>query len=242
MEVETTSTIPRFASTLLIAFPDVLMAGPRILLSADTQGTPSNTETSIAAWSHYCTPVSKKKSASPPTTDTTGKILYSAGHLGASDVSIGLLTVLVAPPTTEQASNLCEAIVSQAKASGTSQIILVASSNVTPTTATGLNLTSLSQTTHQLQISESQQLSLPVLPMNASLGDHILSTLVALLTFSRISTTALAILDDLVSALLQISIGGQANAAGRLFSAEKAFQYNISVKDEESSVGHLMYL
>jgi len=118
---------PKFESTLIVAFPDVSMAGPRILLSSSSQSTQSNRH-DIATWSQYCSPPPSRKKKTTPSAhkDNIPKIVYSAS---AASTNLGLLTVTVAPPTTEQASHLCEAIVNHARESGTRHIIIVAASN-----------------------------------------------------------------------------------------------------------------
>ncbi|KAK3846024.1 MAG: hypothetical protein J3R72DRAFT_435120 [Linnemannia gamsii] len=242
-------TLPAFESTLVVAFPDVLMAGPKILLSsahATSQGT------SIPAWSHFCTtpvPTNKRSTASATTTAPSASsnrkkraeenaIRYSAVPAGG----IGLLTITIAPPTNEQSSYLCEAIVHQARVSGTKRIVLVAASN----------FSSKVQDTHIVQLHQEGLLGLAALPKNVSLGDHILSTFLTLLTYIDIPTTALVhpakkgtnlretrtIIESLTRAL-GMAIGGPASAE---FSADKAFDYNTSTSEEEASVESMMYL
>lgn len=136
--MDTTTTaeagLPIFESTLVIAFPDVLQAGPKILLSSAHAVSQGQT---IAAWSHYNSPpasTTKSSTASgatkPAKKQRQDAIHYSTAIGGKDSQKIGLLTVSAAPATTEQASFLCEAIVSQAKSSGTRRIIIVAASNV----------------------------------------------------------------------------------------------------------------
>ncbi|KAI8345856.1 hypothetical protein B0O80DRAFT_431351 [Mortierella sp. GBAus27b] len=113
-------------STLVIAFPDVLQAGPKILLSpasASTNGT------SVASWIHYFKKQStSRKAKSSKATSDDQKIRHSTTTL-SDQKGVSLLTIVAAPPTTEQASHLCEAIANRARTSGTSKIILVAASN-----------------------------------------------------------------------------------------------------------------
>lgn len=122
--------LPTFESTLVIAFPDVLQAGPKILLSS--AHTVSQGQT-IAAWSHYSSPPIKASKASGASRaakkQPKDSVHYSTATGGKDPQQIGLLTISTAPATTEQASFLCEAIVNQAKASGTQKIIIVAASN-----------------------------------------------------------------------------------------------------------------
>lgn len=118
--------LPTFESTLVVAFPDVLMAGPKILLSSPAAPHAD----SIPAWSHFCTtpaPTHKKSI----TIGTKKKRAVEGNAIRYSTVSggIGLLTIAVAPPTNEQSTYLSEAIVNQARVSGTQQIVLVAASN-----------------------------------------------------------------------------------------------------------------
>lgn len=122
--------LPTLESTLVVAFPDVLMAGPKILLSAAPHAD------SIPAWSHFCTthePTHKRNTAtSTSLASQKKKKALEANAIRYSTVpegGIGLLTIAVAPPTNEQSSYLCEAIVKQARASGTERIVLVAASN-----------------------------------------------------------------------------------------------------------------
>ncbi|KAI8345215.1 hypothetical protein B0O80DRAFT_491871 [Mortierella sp. GBAus27b] len=118
--------IPKFESTLVIAFPDVLQAGPKILLSAASAGTNG---ASVASWIHYFKKQStSRKDKSSKATSDDQKIRHSTTTL-SDQKGVSLLTIVVAPPTTEQVSHLCEAIVNRARASGTSKIILVAASN-----------------------------------------------------------------------------------------------------------------
>ncbi|KAF9427139.1 hypothetical protein BGZ94_005411, partial [Podila epigama] len=169
---------PTFESTVVITFPDVLMAGPRITLSSTPQLAEPNRQ-SIEQWSQYCSvPSSKKKKTSAGKVKNTPKIVYSA--LPAS-ADIGLLTVAVAPPTTEQATNLCEAIVNHAQASGTRHIIIVAASNFAGQSAE----------THGIQLHKVGTHSWKPVQDNISLGDHVLNTFLTLLTFSDIPTTIL---------------------------------------------------
>ncbi|KAG0052496.1 hypothetical protein BGZ83_002526, partial [Gryganskiella cystojenkinii] len=128
-----TGSIPAFESTLVIAFPDVLMAGPKILLSSAHAQTQTQT---IPAWFHFSSPPtssSKKGKATSATTrkpPQTDSVLYSTTTVGTSQHKVGLLTKSTAPATTEQASYLCEAIVNQARTSETQKIIILAASNV----------------------------------------------------------------------------------------------------------------
>ncbi|KAF8946128.1 hypothetical protein BGZ47_001266 [Haplosporangium gracile] len=243
--------LPTFESTLVVAFPDVLMAGPKILLSAAPHAD------SIPAWSHFCTtpaPTLKKSTtatgAASLASQKTKKMLeanairYSTVSTGGQG-GIGLLTIAVAPPTNEQSSYLCEAIVSQAKVSGTQRIVLVAASN----------FTTKIQDTHIVQLHQEGQLGLATVPKDVSLGDHILNTFLTLLTYIDIPTTALvhpakkgtnlretrAIIESLTRAL-GVAIGGAALASGMLFTADKAFEYNTSTTEEEASTESMMYL
>ncbi|KAF9346470.1 hypothetical protein BGX26_002016, partial [Mortierella sp. AD094] len=133
------NAIPKFESTLVIAFPDVFLAGPKILLSANATSTHGQP---ITEWSHYFTRQSAKKpSASYDSQNNKSKIavadaetiIYSATTLAdpqqQQQQKLSLLTIAAAPPTTEQASNLCKAIVDHAQASNTHKIILLAASN-----------------------------------------------------------------------------------------------------------------
>ncbi|KAF9148728.1 hypothetical protein BG015_009535 [Linnemannia schmuckeri] len=155
-----TEPLPTFEPTLVVAFPDVLMAGPKILLSAAPHAD------SIPGWSHFCTtpaPTLKKGTTSTGATSLASQmkkktlqanaIRYSTVSTGGQG-GIGLLTITVTPPTNEQSSYLCEAIVNQAKVS-------------------------------------EEQLGLATVPKDVSLGDHILNTLLTLLTYIDIPTTAL---------------------------------------------------
>lgn len=119
--------IPEFKPTLVIAFPDVLGAGPKILLSAASASTNGS---SIPAWSHYFRKPSSRKAKSSKKTQDDKNLGYSTAVLSGQQ-GVSLLTIAVAPPTTEQASYLCEAIVNHARASGSNKIILVATSNFT---------------------------------------------------------------------------------------------------------------
>ncbi|KAF9121400.1 hypothetical protein BGW39_010566 [Mortierella sp. 14UC] len=241
--------LPTFESTLVVAFPDVLMAGPKILLSsahATSQGA------SIPAWSHFCTtpvPTNKKNTSATATAAQSlssnkkkrveeNAIRYST----LPEAGVGLLTITIAPPTNEQSSYLCEAIVNQARVSGTKRIVLVAASN----------FASKVQDTHIVQLHQEGLLGLAALPKDASVGDHILSTFLTLLAYIDIPTTALVhpakkgtnlretrtIIDNLTRAL-GVAIGGQASAE---FSADNAFDYNTSTAEEEASTESMMYL
>ncbi|KAF9303697.1 hypothetical protein BGZ74_003218 [Mortierella antarctica] len=232
---------PKFESTLVIAFPDVSMAGARVLLSSSSQSTESNRH-SITAWSQYCTPPpSRKKKTTTTSThkDNIPKIVYSAS---AASTNLGLLTVTFAPPTTEQASHLCEAIVSHARESGTRHIIIVAASNFA------------SQTSETQIIQLHNAASLPLKPVqnNVSLGDHILNTFLTLLTFSDIPTTILvqpakkgssirdtkAVIENLTGALS--AAVGSTNA--HIFSASRAIAFDSFQREEEEAVESMMYL
>ncbi|KAF9301092.1 hypothetical protein BGZ91_009652, partial [Linnemannia elongata] len=147
-----------FESTLVVAFPDVLMAGPKILLSAAPHAD------SIPAWSHFCTtpePTHKRSTAtSTSLASQKKKRALEANAIRYSTVPggrIGLLTIAVAPPTNEQSSYLCEAIVKQARASGTERIVLVAASN----------FASKVQDTHIVQLHQEGQLGFTAIPKDA---------------------------------------------------------------------------
>ncbi|KAG0028472.1 hypothetical protein BGZ81_004719 [Podila clonocystis] len=232
---------PKFESTLVIAFPDVSMAGPRILLSSSSQSTESNRH-AITAWSQYCSPPpSRKKKASATSThkDSIPKIVYSAS---AASSNLGLLTVTVAPPTTEQASNLCEAIVNHARESDTRHIIIVAASNFASQTSE----------TQVIQLHTATPLPLKSVQSNVPLGDHILNTFLTLLTFSDIPTTVLvhpakkgssirdtkAVIEHLTVALS--AAVGSTNA--HIFSASRAIDFDSFQKEEEKAVESMMYL
>ncbi|KAF9121893.1 hypothetical protein BGX30_002316 [Mortierella sp. GBA39] len=235
--------LPSFESTLVVAFPDVLMAGPKILLSAAPHAD------SIPAWSHFCTPPEPAHKRSSTTSTSLAsqkkKKALEANAIRYSMVpggGIGLLTIAVAPPTNEQSSYLCEAIVKQARASGTGRIVLVAASN----------FASKVQDTHIVQLHQEGQLGLAAVSKDVSLGDHILSTFLTLLTYIDIPTTALvhpakkgtnlretrAIIENLTRAL-GVVVGDQAS---KVFSADKAFDYNTSTTEEEASTESMMYL
>ncbi|KAF9933548.1 hypothetical protein FBU30_005190 [Linnemannia zychae] len=244
-------TLPSFESTLIVAFPDVLMAGPKILLSSTTAYA-----NSIHAWSHYCaTPASNSKSGANVvgSASSTSQRKRKAAEEnavryatvpGVGAGGIGLLTIAVAPPNNEQSTYLCEAIVRQAQASGTQHIILVAASN----------FASKAQTTHVVQLHREEKLGLEAVPKDVSMGDHILNTFLTLLTFFDIPTTALvhpakkgtslrearSIIENLTQSL-DVAIGGQAAAAAGLL-AEKAFEYNPSTVEEEITTESMMYL
>ncbi|KAF9100516.1 hypothetical protein BGX29_006515 [Mortierella sp. GBA35] len=228
-------SIPKFESTLVVAFPDVLMAGPKILLS-------STHATTIPAWAHYCstsTPTDKRNTSQQKKKKSVDK---NAVRYSTTAGGLGLLTIAVAPTTNEQSSYLCEAIVNQAKASGTQRIILVAASNF----ATKI------QDTHVVQLHQEGLLGLAPVPKDVSLGDHILNTFLTLLTYIDIPTTALVhpakkgtnlresrtIIENLTRSL-GVAIGGQASVE---FSADKAFDYNTSTAEEEASTESMMYL
>ncbi|GJJ75785.1 hypothetical protein EMPS_08143 [Entomortierella parvispora] len=237
--------LPTFESTLVIAFPDVLQAGPKILLSSAHAASQGQT---VTAWSHYSTaPISAAKisraasgSAKPAKKQPKDFVHYSTAALGGQ--TIGQLTVSTAPATTEQASFLCQAIVHQAKASGTQKIIIVAASNVA----------TKQSRTHVVQLHQEGSLGLPALPKDVSLGDHILNTLLALLTFIEIPTTALvhpakkgtslretrSIIENLTASLaLTLGEGGSTE-----FSAERAFEYRPSKGEDEEAADSMMYL
>ncbi|KAF9902957.1 hypothetical protein EC991_004333 [Linnemannia zychae] len=241
--------LPTFESTLVVAFPDVLMAGPKILLSsahATSQGT------SIPAWSHYCaTPVPTNKKTSSTTATSAPSLSLNKKKKAEENAirysilptaRVGLLTITIAPPTNEQSSYLCEAIVNQARVSGTKRIVLVAASN----------FASKTQDTHIVQLYQDGLLGLTALPKDVPLGDHILNTFLTLLTYMDIPTTALVhpakkgtnlretrtIIDSLTKAL-GVAIGGQESAE---FSADKAFDYNMSTAEEEAGTESMMYL
>ncbi|KAI1315914.1 hypothetical protein EDD11_000228 [Mortierella claussenii] len=249
MTTPTSTAVPSFESTLVIAVPDVLLAGPKILLSAT--GSSLSQSATIPAWSQYFSrPASNKRSAgythssghnasasqnSPSLTKE--KIHYSFANEAT------LLSITAAPPTTEQASHLCETIVRHAQASGTSRIILVAASN----------FVAQEQRTHAVHLHRDGEVAqFPAVPKGVPLGDHILSTFLTLLTFVDIPTTALvhpakkgsslresqAVIGDLVSSLALVL--GQGSMIE--FSAEKAFQYSVSKDRDEESVEHTMYL
>ncbi|KAF9969110.1 hypothetical protein BGZ65_012262, partial [Modicella reniformis] len=243
MSTQTTTaqegSIPRFESTLVIAFPDVLGAGPKILLSAANAGTSGS---SIPAWSHYFKKLSttRKSKTSTKTTDNDTKLGYSTTTL-ADQQKVSLLTIAAAPPTTEQASYLCEAIVSQARDSGTSRIVLVASSNF-PTK---------DLRTHVLKLHHDSGPGFPEAPKNVSLGDHILNTFLTLLTFVNIPTTVLVhpaqkgvSLRELQAVIVNLTAGLTSvlgDSSLKEFSSERAFNHVFRMEDEES-FGSLMYL
>ncbi|KAF9216557.1 hypothetical protein BGZ59_009155 [Podila verticillata] len=231
---------PKFESTLVVAFPDVSMAGPRILLSSSSQSTQSNRH-AIAAWSQYCSPPPsrKKKSATSTRKDNIPHIVYSAS---AASTNLGLLTVTVAPPTTEQASHLCEAIVNHARESGTRHIIIVAASNFASQTSE----------THVIQLHNATPVSLKPVQSNVPLGDHILNTFLTLLTFSDIPTTILVqpakrgnsirdtknVIEHLTGAL-SAAVG---STSAHIFSASRAIAFDSFQGEEEEAVESMMYL
>ncbi|KAF9956528.1 hypothetical protein BGZ72_002699 [Mortierella alpina] len=249
------TVIPTFDSTLVIAFPDVLLAGPKILLSSRSASTQD--ASSIAAWSHYCSapPSTKKKTASTGH-DSKDKITAAKGasldkvHYSTSTATtgdhqkLGLLTIAVAPPTTEQATQLCEAIVKQAQASGTRRIVLVAASN----------FAAKEQRTHLVTINQDDSaLGLAAaVPKDVPLGDHILNTCLTLLAFTEIPTTAVVhpakkgtgrtecrtILENLTASLTAV-VG---NEYGSEFSADAAFQYSVARPEDEESAQSMMYM
>ncbi|KAG0214934.1 hypothetical protein BGX28_001140 [Mortierella sp. GBA30] len=245
---DTDMSIPKFESTLVIAIPDVLMAGPKILLSSINSGEAS----SIPAWVHYCSTPSldKKKSvssydinSSKPTKDMNAdKTIKYFTATTATGQRLGLLTIATAPPTTEQASYLSEAIVKQAQISGTQRIVLVAASN----------FLAKERGTHLIQINHDSLLNLPAAPKDVALGDHILNTFLAMLRFTNVPTTALVhpakkgtsltetrtILESLATSLSMV-IGG---SSSELFSAERAFEFSVSKTDEEESTESMMYM
>ncbi|KAF9195702.1 hypothetical protein BGZ50_003872 [Haplosporangium sp. Z 11] len=226
--------IPKFESTLVIAFPDVLLAGPKILLSS---ASATSHGSFISAWSRYCSQPSKGKATVSKRSKSASEnsIYYSTAVLDDQQ-NLGLLSIVVAPPTTEQATYLCEAIVNQIHASSTQRVILVAASNFAVK----------EQATHVVQINHDTKLDLPIMPKGVALGDHILNTFLALLTYTDIPTVALvhpakkgtglretqAILENLTSSLA-LAIGGKGSS---VFSAEAAFQYNISRTEDEENV------
>ncbi|KAK3828990.1 MAG: hypothetical protein J3Q66DRAFT_324083 [Benniella sp.] len=231
--------IPKFASTLVIAFPDVQKAGPKILLSATSASTNG---TSIPAWSHYCSKLSSsRKGKSAGKTSDGLKIGYSTTTL-SDQPGASLLTIAAAPPTTEQATYLCEAIVNHARASGTGKIILVAASNFTTKDAK----------THALKLHYDGVVGFPDVPKDVPLGDHILNTFLTLLTFADIPTIALvhpaqkgmniresqAVIEGLIAGLASV-LGDNVQE----FSAERAFQCTsvLPTQDEEGAES-LMYL
>ncbi|KAF9964126.1 hypothetical protein BGZ70_006924, partial [Mortierella alpina] len=243
------TAIPTFESTLVIAFPDVLLAGPKILLSSRSASTGG--ASSIAAWSHYCSapPSTKKKTASTGHghEDTiaaakgasSDKVQYFTSTAGSGDrpEKIGLLTIAVAPPTAEQATHLCETIVKQAQASGTRRIVIVAATN----------FAAKEQRTHLVTIHHDDAgFGLATVPKDVPVGDHILNTFLNLLAFTDIPTTAvvhpakkgtgrseaLTILENLTASLTLV-IGKEYATE---FSADAASQYTVSrAEDEESA-------
>ncbi|KAG0262322.1 hypothetical protein BG011_000075 [Mortierella polycephala] len=233
--------IPKFESTLVIAFPDVLLAGPKILLSS---ASATSHGSSINAWSHYycAQPPKGKTTVSKRSKSTNENSIYYSTAVVDDQHNLGLLSIAVAPPTTEQATYLCEAIVNQVHASGTQRVILVAASNFAVK----------EQATYVAQIHHDTTLDIPTIPKDVALGDHILNTFLALLTYTDIPTTALVhpakkgtglretqtILENLASSLALV-IGGKGSS---VFSAEAAFQYNISRTEDEESVESMMYL
>ncbi|KAF9989060.1 hypothetical protein BGZ75_007742 [Mortierella antarctica] len=250
------TAIPTFESTLVIAFPDVLLAGPKILLSsrsARAEGA-SSSSSSIAAWSHYCSapPSTKKKSASTEyghqdKTVSLDEVRYStastAAATGGDHQKIGLLTITLAPPTAEQATHLCEAIVKQAQVSGTRRIVMVAASN----------FAAKEQGTHLVTIHhDDASLGLPTIPKDVPLGDHILNTCLTLLAFTDIPTTAVVypakkgtgrnesrtILENLTASLTLVV--GKEYATE--FSAEAAFQCTVSRTEDEENAQSMMYM
>ncbi|KAG0367752.1 hypothetical protein BC939DRAFT_29581 [Gamsiella multidivaricata] len=238
----TIGSIPKFESTLVIAFPDVLLAGPKILLSAADAHTNG---TSIPTWSHYCSRSSKNSNAGSNSRSNfaaTNKIQHSTAAVDANQQRMSLLTIVVAPPTMEQASYLCEAIVNQAQTSGTEKIILVAASN----------FATKEQRTHVVQIHHDGAVEFPAVPRDVALGDHILNTFLTLLTFAGVPTTALVhpakkgtglkesqtVLENLTTSLALVI--GDKNSA--VFSAERAIQYSVLRSEDDGSVESMMYL
>ncbi|KAF9571219.1 hypothetical protein EC968_000815 [Mortierella alpina] len=248
------TAIPTLESTLVIAFPDVLLAGPKILLSSHAASVKEGSSSSVAAWSHYCSALSssKKKTASAgyDHQDRTAKgasldkVHYFACTAAIGDhQKIGLLTIAVAPPTAEQATHLCEAIVKQAQASGTRRIVIVAASN----------FAAREQRTHLVSINhDDTALGLEAVPRDVPLGDHILNTCLTLLAFTDIPTTALVhpakkgtgrkesriILENLTASLALV-IG---NEYATEFSADAAYQYTVSRSEDEESAQSMMYM
>ncbi|KAG0338486.1 hypothetical protein BG000_003905 [Podila horticola] len=229
---------PKFESTLVVAFPDISMAGPRILLSSASQSTESNRH-AITAWSQYCSPPPSRKKKTTSTSTHKDKIVYSAS---AASTNLGLLTVTVAPPTTEQASHLCEAIVNHARESDTRHIIIVAASNFASQTSE----------THIIQLNSAASLPLKPVQNNVPLGDHVLNTFLTLLTFSDIPTTILvqpakkgssirdtkSVIEHLTGALS--AAVGSTNA--HIFSASRAIAFDSFQREDEEAVESLMYL
>ncbi|KAF9993871.1 hypothetical protein BGZ80_002356 [Entomortierella chlamydospora] len=237
--------IPKFEPTLVIAFPDVLLAGPKILLSANATSTHGQP---IAEWSHYF----KRQSAKKPSTSSkvasadVKAIIYSATTFTdpqqQQQQNLSLLTIAAAPPTTEQAYNLCKAIVDHARTSNTHKIILLGASN----------FVSKEQKTHVAQIHHDSLKGFPVLPKDVPLGDHILNTFLTLLTFIDIPTVALihpakkgmslresqAIIEDLTASL--VSVIGDKNSTE--FSAERAFNHKVHKIEDEEDLESMMYL
>ncbi|KAG0347970.1 hypothetical protein BG004_006448 [Podila humilis] len=233
---------PQFEQTLVVAFPDVAMAGPRILLSSLAQSTKAN-QHSIAAWSQYCSPPASRKNKhkhkiSSRTDSKIPQIVYSTS--GAS-TNLGLLTVTVAPPTTEQATNLCAAIVNHAQKSGTRHIIILAASRF-----------AADPETHAVLLNDAPQVAFKAVKDNVSFGDHILNTLMTMLTFSNVPTTILmhpakkgvslrdtkAVIEHLTDALS--TVVGSTNA--HLFSSSQAIAFDSFQRDEEEVVESMMYL
>ncbi|KAG0245872.1 hypothetical protein BGX31_005583, partial [Mortierella sp. GBA43] len=213
---------------------------PKILLSAASASTNG---ASVASWIHYFKKQStSRKAKSSKATSDDQKIRHSTTTL-SDQKGVSLLTIVAAPPTTEQASHLCEAIVNHARASGTSKIILVAASN----------FATKDSRTHVLKLHHDESVAFPLVPKDVPLGDHILNTFLTLLSFGIIPTTVLlhpaqkgislresqAVIEGLTAGLTSALGDGRSQE----FSAERAFQYStvLEAQDEEGAES-LMYL
>ncbi|KAF9432021.1 hypothetical protein BGZ76_011401 [Entomortierella beljakovae] len=237
LDTITSNSIPKFESTLVIAFPDVILAGPKILLSSRSA---SSLGKAIPEWSNYLTRQSLADTSTKKSTTKPSEIIYTATKVNNQD--LGLLAIPATPPTTEQASNLCHAIVSHAQASNTKKIILLAASNIAIK----------DQKVHAVYLHGDRALDFPALPKDVPLGDHILSTFMALLEFIDIPTIVLihpakkginlretqAILENLTASLGQV-VGDNTSDE---FSSSRAFDYRILKAEDEESPESMMYL
>ncbi|ORZ20817.1 hypothetical protein BCR41DRAFT_394729 [Lobosporangium transversale] len=225
--------IPMFEATLVIGLPDVLLAGPRILLSASQAGT---SVTPIQAWSHFYS-----SSATTKKLSTVNKNIYHT-TFASVDERVSMLSITVSPPTIEQCSYLCEAIVSQALASKTSRIILVAATNFVPK----------ENHTYLVEIHDRGTSSIPQVSKELALGDHILNTFLTLFNFINIpSTTLLHPARKGVSLKeLEAIIGSMAASLASLigdqdliqFSAKKAIESNLEEERLDERVDHVLYI
>ncbi|KAF9973983.1 hypothetical protein BGZ73_002763 [Actinomortierella ambigua] len=159
-----------FYSTLIVAIADLIDAGPRIARSIPGDWEP------VQQWDTLLHDNSPNQTSQQPEKDPVELLQIPSANTS--------LLLIGSQPSAHQATLLSQAIVDEAKQSNCRNVIVFAASNVTGADKDQPLVARLCQDTDKTN-------EFALLPPNATLGEHILSTLTVFLHFSQIPSTIL---------------------------------------------------